>query len=389
MKITVDRTQSTPVYVQIKAQVTYQIGLGLLRSGQRLPPIRQLAADLGVAPLTVMQAFSELAADGLVETRHGSGTYVVELLPEVLAQSRRAAVEDAVSRGLEDARNHGISEREFVRAAWSRVFPGVDAGGLGRRAVMVGNYADDTPLLATMVQAALRDYRLEVTPRTIQQLRDDTYEARSLIAASDFVIAVPLRLVETRRVVGADKLVVPLPLTLNPTTREQLAQLPDTASLAMVVTESEFKQSMRNVVALYHPTVTEPPVAAIDEEPAVSELLRSVEVVVYSMGIRDRIRPILTDNALAIELSHIPDPAAITELRRLLDRMGSAPDARRLAAERDHERRRVRGVPGANGAHRMRHEVRTRKGGGEWRRQCERRTRRRSTRSRWRSSGSA
>jgi DNA-binding transcriptional regulator YhcF (GntR family) len=326
VKITVDRTQSTPVYVQIKAQITYQIGLGLLKSGQRLPPIRHLAAELGVAPLTVMQALNELAADGLVETRHGSGTYVVELQPELLAQSRRAAVESAVSRGLEDARNHGISEREFVRAAWARVFPGVDAGGLGRRAVMIGNYADDTPLLAAMVQTALRDYRLEVAPRTIQELRDDTYEARSLIAASDLIIAVPLRLVETRRIVGADKLVVPLPLTLSPTTREQLAQLPDTAALGMVVTESRFKQSMRNVVALYHPTVNEPPVVAIDEEHAVGELVRSVDVVVYSMGIRDHIRPLLTDSALAIELAHIPDPAAISELRRLLDRMGSAPD---------------------------------------------------------------
>jgi hypothetical protein len=94
----------------------------------------------------------------------------------------------------------------------------------------------------------------------------------------------------------------------------------------MIVTEAEFKQSMRNVVALYHPTSTEPPVASIEEEQAVIDLLRTVDVAVYSMGIRDRIRPLWTGNALPIELSHMPDPAAMLELRQVLDRMGSAPD---------------------------------------------------------------
>ncbi len=323
MKITVDRTQSIPVYSQIKAQIAYQIVLGILKSGQRLPPIRQLATELGVAPLTVVQAFNELAADGLVETRHGSGTYVVELHPEHIAESRRAAVEDAVTRSLEDARIHGISEQEFVRVAWARVFPGVEAGGLGRRAIMVGNYADDTPLLAAMVQDALAEYRLEVEPRTIQELRGDTYEVRSLIAAADLILAVPLRLAETRRIAGPDKLVFGLPLNLDPAKREQLAQLPEDASLGMIVTESEFKQSMRNVVALYHPTQTDHPVVSIDEEQAVIDLLRTADAIVYSMGTRARMRPHLTGDALAIELLHIPDSAAIAELRRLLDNMGS------------------------------------------------------------------
>lgn len=323
MKISVDRTQSIPVYAQIKAQIAYQIVLGVLKSGQRLPPIRQLATELGVAPLTVVQAFNELAADGLVETRHGSGTYVVELHPDLIAESRRAAVEDVVTRSLEDARIHGISEQEFVRVAWARVFPGVEAGGLGRRAILIGNYADDTPLLAAMVQDALAEYRLEVEAKTIQELRGDTYEVRSLIAAADLIVAVPLRLAEARRIAGPAKPVFGLPLNLDPGTREQLAQLPDGASLGMIVTESEFKQSMRNVVALYHPTSEDHPVVSIDEEQAVLDLVRTADAIVYSMGTRARMRPHLAGAALAIELLHVPDSAAIAELRRLLDNMGS------------------------------------------------------------------
>jgi DNA-binding transcriptional regulator YhcF (GntR family) len=324
VQITIDRSQATPVYVQIKAQIAYQIGLGILASGQRLPAIRQLAGNLGIAPLTVMQALGELEKDGLVESRPGVGTFVVDLHPDVLARSRRANLAEVVTRSIEDANRHGISERQFARALWDRVFPGVAAGRLARQALFVGNYVDDTPLLAAMVAESLSDYHLTVEPVLIQDLGERIAHTADPAVSVDVVIAVPLRFAEVRRIVGGTTAVFGLPLSLSHATREQLAHLPDAGTIGMVVTESAFKQSMRNVVAIYHPASVSAPVVSMDEQGKVLDLLHEVDVVIYSMGIRERIRPLLPSNALAIELSHVPDQHALDDLRRLLDGMGSA-----------------------------------------------------------------
>jgi GntR family transcriptional regulator len=85
--ITVDDASPTPPYEQIRSQIENQILLGTLANGQRLPTVRQLASDLGLAPGTVARAYSELELASLIETRRGAGTRVSvtsENYPDVL-----------------------------------------------------------------------------------------------------------------------------------------------------------------------------------------------------------------------------------------------------------------------------------------------------------------
>lgn len=74
--IVFDPTSAVPPFEQIRVQIADQIGAGELGPGQRLPAIRQLAADLRVAPGTVARAYGLLEADGLVETARARGTVV-------------------------------------------------------------------------------------------------------------------------------------------------------------------------------------------------------------------------------------------------------------------------------------------------------------------------
>jgi len=85
--ITVDDASPTPPFEQIRVQLQSQIQLGTLANGQRLPPVRQLAADLRLAPGTVARAYAALEIEGLIETRRGAGTRVSlqsDTYPEVL-----------------------------------------------------------------------------------------------------------------------------------------------------------------------------------------------------------------------------------------------------------------------------------------------------------------
>jgi len=74
--IEIDLTRPVPPYEQIRTQIATMIATGVLGSGARLPPIRQLAADLALAPNTVARAYRELEAEGLVTSRVRHGTTV-------------------------------------------------------------------------------------------------------------------------------------------------------------------------------------------------------------------------------------------------------------------------------------------------------------------------
>lgn len=91
VQIEVDVTSGVPVYEQLRAQVVAHVAAGRLLPGDRLPTIRALATDLGVAPGTVARAFRELETSGVVVTRRRSGTVVADGAVPAHDDARRAA----------------------------------------------------------------------------------------------------------------------------------------------------------------------------------------------------------------------------------------------------------------------------------------------------------
>jgi len=98
-----------PIYRQIVAGVADSVASGRLGPGDRLPSQRELAQQLVVAPLTVKKAYDLLERQGVVTTRHGSGTFVAQgagrdegLVHEQLEQTARQLVTGAWLAGLDD-----------------------------------------------------------------------------------------------------------------------------------------------------------------------------------------------------------------------------------------------------------------------------------------------
>lgn len=90
--ITIDETSPIPLFDQIYSQLDGQIRTGILPAGYRLPSVRQLAADLRIAPGTVMRAYAELESRGLIETRHGRAARVAQTqqIPQRVLQAVRS-----------------------------------------------------------------------------------------------------------------------------------------------------------------------------------------------------------------------------------------------------------------------------------------------------------
>src|SRR5882757_10529933 len=81
LPVVVDRAAPTPLAAQISAQLQAAVTGGALRAGDRLPSSRDLSATLGVSRTVVTNAYARLFAEGWLEGRHGSGTYVADVTP--------------------------------------------------------------------------------------------------------------------------------------------------------------------------------------------------------------------------------------------------------------------------------------------------------------------
>jgi len=89
--VSVDPNSPTPPFEQIRIAIRQLVATGALPVESRLPTVRQLAADLGIAPGTVGRAFRELEVEGIIESRGRHGTHVksVPRRPQAAERSRR------------------------------------------------------------------------------------------------------------------------------------------------------------------------------------------------------------------------------------------------------------------------------------------------------------
>lgn len=100
----------TPPYEQIRSQLAQQVNDRILVVGTRLPTVRQLAADLGLAVNTVARAYRELEEAGLIETRGRAGTFV-----SAAGESSRARAHEAATRYADTVRALGLDPDEALR----------------------------------------------------------------------------------------------------------------------------------------------------------------------------------------------------------------------------------------------------------------------------------
>ena len=95
MILTVDPSSAVPPYEQIRSQIEAMVATGTLAPGDRLPSIRELAHDLGLAGGTVARAYTELEQAGLVVSRRRTGTVVADGVAAPAAERRRRLAEAA------------------------------------------------------------------------------------------------------------------------------------------------------------------------------------------------------------------------------------------------------------------------------------------------------
>ena len=122
MMLELDFRSKVPIYVQVVEQIKRLVAAGVLKPGDQLPTVRQMAADLRVNFNTIARAYRLLDEAGVISTQQGRGTYLLEPFPPAQAKGlRNAALRGLTSSFLADAARLGFTPQEVLKAAQAMI----------------------------------------------------------------------------------------------------------------------------------------------------------------------------------------------------------------------------------------------------------------------------
>ena len=127
--LSISLASPVPIHDQLVAGLRGLIAAGSLAKGDELPPVRQLAADLGINLNTVARAYRELTDDGLLASARGRGTVVIATVerPSGPRADERKRIEAGIAAALTDAKIAGLA-RQTVEAIVNRQLARLWAG---------------------------------------------------------------------------------------------------------------------------------------------------------------------------------------------------------------------------------------------------------------------
>lgn len=102
-----------PIYAQLMDTLKRRIITGRYLPGEKLPSVRELAAEAGINPNTVQRAFSELEREGLIDTQRATGKYVTENADEIKS-ARQALAKTQVAEFLSNMQSLGYSVGDVI-----------------------------------------------------------------------------------------------------------------------------------------------------------------------------------------------------------------------------------------------------------------------------------
>lgn len=311
-------TEATPLYLQIVLQLKQLIMTGQLADGVRLPAVRALAVHLGINPGTVMQAYRELASEGLTASVRGRGSVVRTLSGRSDDLIERERVLDAAAARLAvRARALGfdpVETQQRVGAALLSAREPVPVVFLGLTTSHARRYTDE--LNETFSGVRFLPYSMADVVARDPDLLAELDTAYTVMAFAPRVPEVE------RALTDVPVEIVGVRAEITERSREALARLEPGRSYT-VVTE---RRAVTTFLALLD-VEPELVLAGDEEDPIPDEVLaevaRGASVLVYSFGVRDAVRSLGLPDDRLVELEF---DFTESTWRYLHERWGSAPE---------------------------------------------------------------
>ena len=303
--LAIDKSLPVPVGQQLYGLMSCALCFDALPRGIKLPSVRQLAEDLGVAPMTVTQVYQQLRDAGLVEIRTGLGAFTLrEARPDDGAGAQMAALRAEIAALVARAERLGVTAPDL--AAMVAAFAQGAEARVGLRLVFVGLFEGPSRAYVADLRPALgRRDRLGLV--LFGQVETDP-AARAAVAEADLAITFINRAAALQAMVPGARIAT-VPFVPAQATRQALAGLDPRATVAAVAYFADYVAVMRPSVREFAPHVAAVQVGWLGA-PDLDAVLGTADAVVYASGadaVADRVRPGIP----CFEFRHAPDPAAV------------------------------------------------------------------------------
>lgn len=311
MDFRIDRGLPVPLRIQLKGMIEYGIACGELAAGEPLPSVRELADELGVAPMTVSLVYRDLKLDGLIQTRPGAGTYVADSFrARSAAQPGVVALHRQIDELIDNALKMGIRSSDVGALVNARLNYRI-ASGRRVSVVMVGLFPDATTSYARFIAAQLGS-TVTVEPMTIDAIMRQS-DLRHRAGSADLVLTFANRHREVVALLPNTK-VVAIRFIPSEATRLALASLDPMARVVAVSRFPDFLPILKSGVQRFAAHVQNL-VAVNIEDANLAEVVAKADVVVHATG-AEQVLKVAPSGVRAIEYRHTPDPGDVETLVR-------------------------------------------------------------------------
>ena len=113
MWLEINPRSSTPIYQQLVDGVKELVARGILEPGERMPTVREMAAELSLNPNTIAKAYQRLEQEGIIETMRSRGTFVADRTVVFDKETAKQQLSDQVEKVLVEAYHLGLNREDI------------------------------------------------------------------------------------------------------------------------------------------------------------------------------------------------------------------------------------------------------------------------------------
>lgn len=272
--LSLDPSSDLPLYRQIAGAIAADVTAGKLKSGDKLPTVRELAAQLGIARGTIKRAYDELESRAVIEMTQGRGTFVARR--EERPDSRKERAMAAIDTLLGELEDMSFTTREisifFELKLRERVQRGFDLQ------VTVVDCCSES-----LSQLADRLYDIDGIDIYKCELSDVVAYPYKLGDGMDLVVTTAAHYDALEQIVGRGKLAR---IALHPSARTlvELARLPDGARLGLMSASARFAGAMRRTCDFACPRVSPRGVRLFGSDECADDFLADCDALLLPRG---------------------------------------------------------------------------------------------------------
>jgi len=308
MKIDIDKKIRLPMYIQIKNSIYKNVRLGKLRTGDKLPPERELAKELNLSRNTISTAYKILEEEGAVVSFQGRGTFV----SEESGIWKKHAVKDKVIKiidlAVDESLAAGLDEEEILEIFKERFYVKKET----LKNLKIVFVECNVELAQSFADQLKKMLDINIKPIIISDIESERDDIKDLLKKTDYAIVTYNHLSQLKKLLNEYKLEV-VGAAINPKLDAivNIAKYPEDTKFGLVSLSKEFLykveyameiSGMKNLDIIY---------TTSKEIKEIEEFIKKVEVVIISPGLDEKIKKYLIKNKSIVKLDYALDRESI------------------------------------------------------------------------------